>query len=300
MKLTNTLDEEYQSVQETVQENLKYKINSGVEFLFSLWEREQKKLVRSSSVNQTFFQTMDEHPYLYFEGNLKKDPIKNITPRDITQFSVLSNILQEQTYFEIFGSFLSAVINAHHKSTKTTEEYLLHTSSIDTLLDCIGTYNRAHIRVKGNVGENSGLYMKNGKLTIEGDSSFFLGKHMQGGIIEIFGNTNSAAGEQMYNGTIIIHENAHFESGTNMFGGKLLIMKDAMDVGIAQQGGIIKVDGKVRGEVGRNMQGGKLYLSEPPINYLGEDYSGGKIYVNNKLVMSRWIKYKNKIKELFK
>ncbi len=294
MKLTDVIDTEYKNVEEQTKQPYQNKKSAGIDLLFSLWERE-RSFLEKNYIN--IFSS--ENFYLCIESNLKKEQIKEIALQDITEFSLRGIVLQEEKMFEAYGSFLSAVINLHHKYTKTNEEYVIHTSHLEKLVHRIGTYNRAHIRVKGNVGERSGLYMKSGRLLIEGNSSFFLGNHMQGGTIELFGSTWNAAGEQMSGGTIIIHENTTLQAGTNMFGGKLIVMKDADAIGAAQQGGIIEVRGQVRGDVGTYMQGGKLYLSEP-FTYLGKGYSHGKIYVQNKLVMSRWIRYKNKIKELFK
>ncbi|MDD3977091.1 formylmethanofuran dehydrogenase subunit C [Methanomicrobium antiquum] len=105
------------------------------------------------------------------------------------------------------------------------------------------------IEINGNCFfvKRVGEYMKDGKITVNGNIGMHCGNFMSGGVIEISGNSDSWLGREMKGGEIICRRNTGHYCGSGYRGEKTGIL-----------GGKITVEGNAGDFIGEFMAGGEI------------------------------------------
>ncbi len=231
MKLTDVLEEEYETINQIAQPGeLKNSFSkNAVDKIIQMYE---SILEKKPDVNQG-------NSMIKSRMNILKT---HYSIEDITAFSqVLDEYTTHESFQEITGYFLTKIIMKHYKREQTQREYILvlnETGSYFPYLGC--SLDGPNIVVLGNVGRE-------------------LGKVMKSGSIRVIGNAKGLVGYEMTGGSIFIEGDAGDYVGTTMMGGRIEIKKNTgIDLGINMRNGEIHVDGTIK-SVGRNISGGKIY-----------------------------------------
>lgn len=140
-------------------------------------------------------------------------------------------------------------------------------------LDFVGkAMSQGEIRVEGDAGSYLGMYLKNGKITVDGGVDAYAACEMSNGEILIRGNAGDFLGaalpgnkKGMAGGVVIVKGNVGSRAGDHMRRGSLLIEGDAGDyLGSRMTAGTIAVLGKVGDHPGYAMNRGTLLLARAP------------------------------------
>ncbi len=230
MKLTDALNQEYESVERTIQsQTVSTSSKDAVQKITKMYESIlEKKLYSGDAKSMT---------------NSRLNILRTkYSIEDITAFSqTLKKYTKEESFQELTGRFLTRIIMKHYEKEPTEREYVLVLKDIDCTINNLGiSLDGPNIVVLGNVGRNLGMVMKSGSIKIIGNAEELVGFEMTGGSIIVEGNTEKFTGATMMGGKIFIKGNTDSGLGLNMRNGE------------------ISVDGTI-GSIGRNITGGKIY-----------------------------------------
>jgi formylmethanofuran dehydrogenase subunit C len=124
------------------------------------------------------------------------------------------------------------------------------------------------ITINGNTGMHLGEEMKGGRMIVQGNAGGWAGSMMKGGFIEIHGSAGDYLGapyrgstEGMRGGKIVVHGNVGTEAGAHMKKGIIKIHGSAGQfAGFRTLEGTIYVQGDCEGRAGACMVGGKIVV----------------------------------------
>ncbi|MFH0860844.1 MAG: hypothetical protein V1921_06550 [Candidatus Altiarchaeota archaeon] len=180
--------------------------------------------------------------YEYTERILSKTEGLNVNSKQLQE--IISRLEEDYSdgrkYDEEAGLFLTALMrNSGNFRFRIKTEVPL--SYVGYLLDEDKT-----ITVNGNVGDNLGEEMENGRIIVNGHARTKAGDGMRGGKIEIKGSAGNAAAHCMRGGEL------HVQGGT----GKATALN--------MTGGTLKVKGKIE-EISANYDKGTIYEGETKV-----------------------------------
>ncbi len=153
-----------------------------------------------------------------FKKRFEKENKEIYTQKDITEFSLHMRTYNELEHYDHSGLFLSALIQAHRDFTKTNEPYLflLSQEERNNKMKYIGyELSHIHLNIRGSIGDFLGMYMKSGKIIVEGSTKDFTGCNKSGGVIHLLENCGDDLGKKQDGGNIIVEGNAGKNVGGN-------------------------------------------------------------------------------------
>ena len=122
--------------------------------------------------------------------------------------------------------------------------------------------------------------LKDGEVTIQGDSGDYLGVLNNGATIRVTGNAGRYLADNMTRGTIIVEEDAGYGVGQYCYGGTIVVHGNAGDfTAVMNKGATIIVEGNVGDEVATYMLAGDLIIVGDAGENLGNYLIRGSIYV---------------------
>lgn len=172
-------------------------------------------------------------------------------------------------YFESdVGKYLTALIHA-----SKGKEFIFSLESLNeqgVFLNSVGEYLKdKKLTLNGNLGNIIGAGMVSGELVINGNVGYCLGVDMKGGKIIINGDAGRVVGKTMNGGVIIINGNI----GDNL--------------GILMKDGKIIVNGDAGGNIGQGASNSEIYI-KGNFKYLSDViYEGTTIYQEKE---GKWVK----------
>ncbi|MFH0860848.1 MAG: hypothetical protein V1921_06570 [Candidatus Altiarchaeota archaeon] len=132
------------------------------------------------------------------------------------------------------------------------------------------------LTVDCEVGDGTGMYMKSGKILVNGHAMDDTGALMEGGYIEIRQGALSDVGNGMKGGKIKVIGDAYVGAGREMEGGEIIVEGNAdSHTAWRMRKGHIVITGNVTDFTGERMRGGLLEV-DGSIQALG-DVKGGEI-----------------------
>ncbi len=223
MKLTETIQKEYETVSQTETAEIKMR---GI----------------SPDIQNRFIYAYDdvfcfaEKTYTYFtsvkESFQKYRPIYDYacellskihySPAEVCAFSFqIEKMLRRNTSQKInneslLGLFFSALITANYTKTNTKDTYLLVVPKQKKLYSFLPHISCGNVRIKGDVGMSVLHEMSGGNVYIDGNCETWVAHSLSGGTVHIEGNVQSRIGEDMTGGTLFIAKNAGEEIGNHM------------------------------------------------------------------------------------
>ncbi len=239
MKLTETIETEYENITSHTQSNIRLqKISPTLERELLKAYKRSVNYVEGNNRNQIKYSGDYSSFYVFAYNRLEKISFTQI------DISLFYNSFFSKGRESVGGEksiFLTAMVQAHFDKTKTTEEYSFLFQDISPIyfgyrLDgpkikiarnvgiCLGQkMHSGSIRVLGNAGNYCGEFMHGGNIHIEGNAKNNVGNCMDGGNIIINGNVLDYAGMKMSNGKITVHEGAQYDCCEQMTGGTFSI-----------------------------------------------------------------------------
>lgn len=154
-------------------------------------------------------------------------------------------------------------------------------SSTDKL-DFIGhKMTTGRIRVIGNVGAYTGIFMDGGNIEVNGDAGIYTACEMKSGQIKINGNTGDFVGgarpgrkNGMAGGIVIITGNSGDRTGDHMRRGMILIEGNAGDYCAARMvSGTIAILGDTGAHLGYAMKRGTVLLTQTPSRGISANFN---------------------------
>ncbi len=281
MKLSQTIETEYASVNPKTQKEILYN-NKNVENLLDVLQNWLEKSVSAMAIQLIEFMNKKEKAYV--KENVRKIPF---TQEDISGLCIEMQKIAQKKIPSInldritnAGFFLTELIHIHYQKTKTKSPYILLLEDLPKL-DHVGTYlQNAHINIFGSTGDYTGYGMISGSLTIFGNTRSDTGSSMENGLIHVKGNTLDFCGANMHDGIILIDRDAGCNSGQGMQNGYLKIDGNAENnLGYESSGGIIVVNGNCTNEAGYLKNGGTLVVKGNAGITLGREMRKGTIIV---------------------
>ena len=122
--------------------------------------------------------------------------------------------------------------------------------------------------------------LKDGEVTIQGDSGDYLGVLNNGATIRVMGNAGRYLADNMTRGTIIVEEDAGYGVGQYCYGGTIVVHGNAGDfTAVMNKGATIIVEGNVGVEVATYMLAGDLIIVGDAGENLGNYLIRGNIYI---------------------
>lgn len=152
--------------------------------------------------------------------------------------------------------------------------------------DNTGIYLRGgKVIVEGNAGRGTGHCMGLGEIQVRGHSKGWTGYGVQGGKITIFGNDGGFVGSHMRGGEIIIYGDAEECVGEFMSGGSILIKGSTTKyfLGEFMSGGMINVGLDAGRLTGSCMEGGIIIVGRDVGPLVGASSKGGEIRICGKI-----------------
>ncbi len=183
---------------------------------------------------------------MYDEYQLALSILKKVsyTKEDITSFSLLLPIIQDEINLDPAGFFLSALVNKHFKETRDSQEYQIVTENLKIPLRSLCIENAgAKVNIVGSAGDGLCRNMNSGEVTLKGNCRDIAGQNMKGGIL------------------ILNHADRYL--GCGMLDGKIYAKS-------------------AKGGLGINMEGGEIHISETCQERIGA--FAGKVYLRDKLI----------------
>ncbi|MDD5171996.1 MAG: hypothetical protein PHF60_03080 [Candidatus ainarchaeum sp.] len=192
---------------------------------------------------------------------------------DIERFSVhLGSLQSERYFFEKTGFFLSFLMEC-----SADRKFMIHTSHLEQRFSYLGFKNSKRIIVNGYGGESLGAYMKDGSITVDGDTAGDVGHCMKGGAIIISGDAHGSVGSGMTGGRIVIGGDAGNRIGSSMKHGRIFIKGNCGKAGARMTGGAICIGGDADGMIGDGMKGGIIKVAGNSGYGVGYSMRGGRI-----------------------
>ena len=248
MKLTQTLETEYEKVEETkIDTPLIIPQSKSLEKLITVWKEWTEKMANTSHITSSYF--LYEKAY-----DQIRDKKIEYTQEDITNLCGRLIVLQEEdpipkrkkylpgpstSFGDAFGIFMSALVTKHAISVKReikkqikqkekreeTEqkkqtnkrektEYIIHTNNPYEPINYIGFHNIGNIIIDGIVGDYAGLAMRFGTLRILGNCGKEVGFFMRGGTI-ILEKEYQGIADSIFCGKIVHKENIIVQNSFN-------------------------------------------------------------------------------------
>jgi glutamate synthase domain-containing protein 3 len=200
------------------------------------------------------------------------------------------------------SAFLSAIIAAGKES-----EYSIVLNHTDSDFPYLGYNNAKNVTIIGDV-DSIGEEMKAGSITVHGWGGH-VGQNMTGGCVIIEGDCE-CVGNQMKGGDVIVRGSIRpgpkwsggycgigldthcgritvagdCEACQNVSTGEISIGGNVKEVGMRNDGAIIRIGGSVTESIGRWMWDGEIHV-EGDIPKLITEFGGGKIYHKGRLVV---------------
>jgi len=129
--------------------------------------------------------------------------------------------------------------------------------------------------------------LKDGEVTIQGDSGDYLGVLNNGTTIRVTGNAGRYLADNMTRGTIIVEKDAGYGVGQYCYGGTIVVQGNAGDfTAVMNKGASIIVEGNVGAEVATYMLAGDLIIVGDAGENLGNYLIRGKHLHRRKLGQS--------------
>ncbi|MFH0860807.1 MAG: hypothetical protein V1921_06365 [Candidatus Altiarchaeota archaeon] len=131
-------------------------------------------------------------------------------------------------------------------------------------LDYIGFKMDAkkHITVEGDLGDETGADMQDGRIHVGGSAKNQTGSGMKGGSIQVDGNVNWLTAANMQGGTLHIRGDAGNALGFGLCGGTIIVEGNIGNrTADMMHGGVIKAGGKIE-SIDENYQSGEIWESE--------------------------------------
>jgi glutamate synthase domain-containing protein 3 len=126
--------------------------------------------------------------------------------------------------------------------------------------------------------------MRHLKLTVEGNTGYYLGGLCDGPDIVVNGSVGWGVGENLMSGTIVVNGNASESVGATAHGGLIVINGDAsLRAGISLKGGTIAVAGSVGNMSAFMAQAGTILVGGYAGDSLGDSLYEAVVYVAGKV-----------------
>ena len=120
MNLAKTIQEEYTLLSKNEKSEIKQSKNARkLQELYEMW-------LDDIQTSNKLYYNVDVH-YHYARG-LFRGAKQNYSLEDISYLSLFIDEQKEKEFYELSGSFLSALINMHYERTKTKETYIIFTT----------------------------------------------------------------------------------------------------------------------------------------------------------------------------
>ncbi|MBM3200740.1 hypothetical protein FJZ53_07410 [Candidatus Woesearchaeota archaeon] len=215
----------------------------------------------------------------------------------------LQNLVGELTSYEendrYTGVYVSVLLN------NIIQERDVIVLKPKAMLTGLGTgLSKGTLIIKGDVADNTGIYMSGGKIVIEGNARTgtghcmafgdirvrgyakgWTGYGMRGGRITVSGNDGGFVGSHMQRGEIVIYGDAEECVGEFMSGGSILIKGSATkySLGHFMMGGIISIELDAGELTGSCMEDGLIIIGRDVGPLVGANSKGGEIRINGKI-----------------
>ncbi len=285
MKLTDVLDEKYESVSSKNISAMK------------------RSTPYPEKLRDLFREIIDSNPQEKSDAYHKTydavfSYIHTISPDQITSFC--SDIMNDSSRSEQTksGYFLSALINAHAEKTTYDGKYLLilhpeacvqnvgyrNCANVHIIGNSTGScqeMNSGKVIIDGNVGNRFCWRMRNGIVTVLGNAGDFLCWEMIKGSVHIQGSAENQAGYGILEGTLTIEKNVRDQAGWRLNGGKITIKGNAgHNLGQSMKRGNIFVQGNAGRDTGVLMEDGDIFVEGNVLTTTGNRMEGGTIKIN--------------------
>ncbi len=280
MKLTDTIEQEYGTLNESTVLNIKRNVKKTKEeevllnaFLYFLQRVKENEMLD--------YHNYDNHSSFFAENTLARFQNICFSSEDITYLTVLMTEHSHKVFYPSSGVFLTKLISNHFKKNPNTSSYTLILENQKNLLyNLLSVFDGPTVHIFGDVGDNFCNKIENGTIFLHGNVYGDAGEEMYNGSIQIFGNVMKKVGKEMINGSINISGNVHNTVGTWMKNGKITVQGNVeSSLGMMQEGGEIVIGGNVKEEVGNNMRNGKITIKGNTQDYVGRNIKNGSIYL---------------------